>query len=266
MSDVVQAGELVSLIEPSKSQYAQIADLLRSRIADGTYPKGGTLPSEPELAAELSVSRVTVNKAVGLLRASGEVKVKRGLGTFVSSLTKIDRFASERFAARNRGTGAGEVEIQSLNLRSRTDYLYVGPAEAPKDVAKALGLADGEQALLRRHALFANDEATQLADSYYPWELVKDSILLQPEVGKGGSYGRLADLGIGPVRFTEAVNVRMPDETEQRKLELESSQPVFEVFHTAYDASDRPVSVTIHVMSGHLWTLHYGWDDELSEA
>ncbi|MBB5868956.1 GntR family transcriptional regulator [Allocatelliglobosispora scoriae] len=256
----------MSSIEPSKSQYAQIADLLRSRIADGTYVKGSALPSEPELAAELRVSRVTINKAVGLLRATGLVKVKRGLGTYVATLSKIDRHASERFAVRDRGAGAGDVEIRSLGLQPRTDYGYVGPIGAPSAVAEALGIMAGTQTLLRSRALFADDEPTQLADSYYLWDMAKDSVLVQPDVGAGGSYARLADLGAAPVRFTEAVTVRMPDAAEQRKLDLDSGQPVFEIIHVAYDAADRPVSVTVHVMSGHLWTLHYAWADRVSPS
>jgi GntR family transcriptional regulator len=33
---------------------------------------------------------------------------------------------------------------------------------------------------------------------------------MQAETGEGGSYGRLADIGYGPERFTEDVTVRMP--------------------------------------------------------
>ncbi|NUT34048.1 MAG: GntR family transcriptional regulator [Hamadaea sp.] len=253
------------VIEPSKSQYAQIADLLQRRIDDGTYPAGSVLPSEPELASELSVSRVTVNKAITLLRASGAVKVRRGAGTFVRSLPKIPRDAVTRFAARGQGSGAGEVEIARLKLESRTDYLHIGKVEPPPAVADIMRLA-GKPAFVRSRILFANNEPTQLADSYYPWSIAKDSNLSEPDVGKGGSYGRLADLGVGPVRFTEDVNVRMPTEEERRRLEIEPTLPVFEITHVAYTADDRPISVTIHVMPGHLWTLRYRWDDQHEAA
>lgn len=248
------------MIEPSKSQYVQIAELLQRRIDENIYPPGSALPSEPELASELKVSRVTINKAVTLLRSSGAVKVRRGAGTFVRSLPKIPRDAVARFAARGQGTGAAQVEITQLNLRSRTDYVRIGQATAPAAVADILCL-QGQPALVRSRILFANDEPTQLADSYYPWSITKDSNLTQADVGAGGSYARLADLGHGPVRFTEDVNVRMPTEEERRKLEIESTLPVFEITHIAYTADDQAISVTIHVMPGHLWTLRYSWND-----
>jgi GntR family transcriptional regulator len=253
----------VTMIEAPKPQYMQIADLLRSRIEDGTYPAGAQMPSEPELAAELQVSRVTVNRAVGILRSTGHVKVKRGAGTYVRNLPKIKRDAQKRYAARGQGTGAGEVEVREMNLQSRTDYREIGRATAPEHVVPVLALAKGDDVLIRQRVLFANDEPTQIADSYIPWSIAKGSkALLQANAGTGGSYGRLEELGHGPVRFTEDVNVRMPSDAEQRTLELEASQPVFEIWHVAYTADDRPVEVCIHVMPGHLWTLRYGWEDQ----
>jgi GntR family transcriptional regulator len=236
---------------------------VRSRIDDGTYPAGSLLPSEPRLADELGVSRVTVNRAITLLRSSGDVKVRRGSGTYVRSLPRILRDTKKRYAARHHGTGAGEVEVTSLNLRSRTEYREIGRTKPPERVGAVLDLGKGEQALVRRRVLYANDEPTQIADSYYPWSIAKDSKpLLQADAGKGGSYSRLAELGHAPVRFTEDVTVRMPTDDEQRALDLEGTQPVFEIWHVAYTAEDRPVEVCIHVMPGHLWTLRYGWDDE----
>ena len=248
------------MIEPSKSQYLQIAELLQRRIVDGTYPAGSALPSEPELAQELGVSRVTVNKAVTILRATGEVRVRRGSGTFIRSLPKITRDAVARFARRNEGVGAGEVEVEGLNLRSRTEYLKIGRVDAPDLVAGILRL-DGDQALIRSRRLFADDEPTQLAYSYYPWALTKDSPLMQTDVGMGGSYARLADLDVGPVKFAEDVNVRTPTDEERQLLGIESTQPVFEIKHVAYTADDRAISVTFHIMPGHLWTLRYSWSD-----
>jgi GntR family transcriptional regulator len=253
------------MIQVPKSQYEQIADLLRARIADETYPPGSLLPSEPELSAELGVSRVTVNRAIGLLRAQGLVRVRRGAGTYVRSLPTILRDARTRYARRNRGTGAGAVEVAELDLQPRTDYTEIGRTVATAPVARALRMAEGDEVLVRRRVLYANDEPTQIADSYYPWHLVAGSALLQANTGVGGSYGRLADMGIEVVRFTEDVNVRMPSDHERAVLQLEGSQPVFDIVHIAWTADQTPVEAAFHVMPGHLWTLRYDWDDPTDE-
>jgi DNA-binding FadR family transcriptional regulator len=64
-------------IETPRSLYKQVADQLRQRIAAGSYAAGSTLPSEPELADQFGVSRVTINRAIQMLRAEGLVKVLR---------------------------------------------------------------------------------------------------------------------------------------------------------------------------------------------
>lgn len=248
-------------IEAPKSQYEQIADLLRARIVDQTYPPGSALPSEPALSEELGISRVTVNRAIGLLRTAGLVKVKRGSGTYVRSLPQILRDAKKRYAARERGTGAGEVEIRELQLQSRTDYREITRVAATQEVAVALAVPEGSDVLVRPRVLYANNEPTQIADSYYPWDLVKGSQLLEVETGPGGSYTRLAEMGYPIVHFQEDVNVRLPNDAERRTLQLEATQPVFDIVHIALTADDRRVEAAFHVMPGHLWTLRYDWED-----
>lgn len=249
-------------IETPKSQYGQIAELIISRIEDGTYPAGSALPSEDRLADELGVSRVTVNQAMRLLRMTGQVRVKRGAGTLVRAIPVIYRDAKARYAARVQGSGAGEVEARQHNLQSETVYRRVAETPAPDAVAETLGIKPGQPSLIRSRVLYANGEPTQIADSYIPWSIAKKSAeLLKENAGVGGSYGRLTDIGQGPVRFAEDIVVRMPTEDEQRTLELESTQPVFQIWHVAYSANGKPVEVCIHVMAGHLWKLHYEWDE-----
>ncbi|MFK3981045.1 GntR family transcriptional regulator [Micromonospora sp. NPDC050397] len=249
------------MIQTPKSQYEQIADLLRGRILDGTYPPGAALPSEPELSAELGVSRVTVNRAVGMLRASGLVRVRRGAGTFVRSLPRIVRDARARYARRTHGTGAGAVEVAALQLRSHTVYREIGRIGARPEVVAALRLPEGEDVLVRRRILFANDEPTQLADSYYAWSIAGGSPLEQADTGIGGSYSRLAEMGYDIVRFSEDVNIRMPSDNERKLLDLDAGQPVFDIVHIAWTTEDAPIEAAFHVMPGHLWTLRYDWDD-----
>ena len=45
-------------------RYAQLADLLRQRIARGVWKEGDLLPSLDALAAEFGVARVTVRQAI----------------------------------------------------------------------------------------------------------------------------------------------------------------------------------------------------------
>lgn len=56
------------------------------RISDGSYPPGGLLPIETELAREFSCARATVNRAMRELAEDGIIDRKRRAGSRVNAL------------------------------------------------------------------------------------------------------------------------------------------------------------------------------------
>ena len=67
-------------------RYAQVADLLRSRIARGHWRTGDQLPTLDELTREFDVARVTVRQAIELLAREGLISAQQGRGTFVTAV------------------------------------------------------------------------------------------------------------------------------------------------------------------------------------
>lgn len=65
--------------------YRQIAEQIRLQISDGRMPPGTQLPTVRELAAMLSVTRLTVQNAYRDLQADGWVESTVGRGTFVTA-------------------------------------------------------------------------------------------------------------------------------------------------------------------------------------
>jgi GntR family transcriptional regulator, transcriptional repressor for pyruvate dehydrogenase complex len=61
----------------------QVLSYLQQRIADGTFPVGSKLPTEPELMAQLAVGRSTLREAMRVLAHMGLVDVRAGDGTYV---------------------------------------------------------------------------------------------------------------------------------------------------------------------------------------
>jgi len=74
-------------------------DRLRELIASGTLLPGDRLPPESELAAQLGASRNTVREAVRALVTARVLDVRRGDGTFVTSLRPELLFDGIAFAA-----------------------------------------------------------------------------------------------------------------------------------------------------------------------
>src|SRR4051812_26394458 len=64
--------------------YRQVRQVLHDRIVAGDYAAGDRLPSEPTLAAELGVHRLTVRRALDELAREGFVHARQGAGTFVA--------------------------------------------------------------------------------------------------------------------------------------------------------------------------------------
>ena len=100
-------------------RYRAIADELRERVGAGEFGAGRLLPSESELSASFGVSRVTVRKALELLRDEGLIDARQGFGWFVvdrpgapaAGPARHDRGAAGRArpvvgAARSWGSGS----------------------------------------------------------------------------------------------------------------------------------------------------------------
>jgi GntR family transcriptional regulator len=68
-----------------QTRYQLIADGLRERIQSGEFAGGQLLPSEAELSSSSGASRVTVRRALELLRDEGLVDSRQGFGWFAAA-------------------------------------------------------------------------------------------------------------------------------------------------------------------------------------
>lgn len=72
------------LSNSKKPLYITIYDRLYKLIMEGTFPPESRLPSEPELAKRMGVSRMTLRQALALLQDDGLVKNVHGKGNFIT--------------------------------------------------------------------------------------------------------------------------------------------------------------------------------------
>jgi GntR family transcriptional regulator len=68
--------------------YRQLFQQLRERIVSGQIAAGTQLPSVRDLSAELHINPLTVAKVYQFLERDGLVEARRGLGTFVATITQ----------------------------------------------------------------------------------------------------------------------------------------------------------------------------------
>jgi DNA-binding GntR family transcriptional regulator len=76
--------------EADRPRWEQIADVIRARIEDGTYPPRTRVPSVQQLVEEYGVAVDTAYKVLTRLREEGVVYTVRGLGSFVADEPPIE--------------------------------------------------------------------------------------------------------------------------------------------------------------------------------
>ena len=239
--------------------YHQIADRLREHILDGVLEPGSKLPSERALIEEYGAARGTVRQALAVLKTEGLIEVAHGRGAFVRERPPIRRVGHDRFARRHReqGKAAFIAEMEQAGRRPQVEMLELGPAPASPEVARTLGVQEGDQVLVRRRRYLADDHPVETATSYLPYDLVQGTPICQENPGPGGIYARLEDLGHELDHFEEEVSARMPHPEEAKLLELPAGVPILRVVRTATDTDGRIVEVCDTIKAADRYVLSY---------
>lgn len=67
----------------TRLKHVRVYDQLYRLIQEGVFPAAASCPREPVLAGQLSVSRMTLRRALALLQEDHLVKNIRGKGNFI---------------------------------------------------------------------------------------------------------------------------------------------------------------------------------------
>jgi GntR family transcriptional regulator len=238
--------------------YERVAAQLRTDILSGEL--SNRLPSLAGLAKRYNVTEAIARRAVEILRGEGLVVTRHGAGTYVRRFQRIVRSSPDRLARDYWGTGQ-QIQDHDTGPRRRVVDVVVDEIRAPDYVAEALGIQPGEPVLHRSRRFLVEDRAVQLATSYLPLDIVGGTRIAYTDVGPGGTYARLAELGHAPVRFTERVMARSPRPDEVERLDMESSVGalVIEIVRFAYTETDRCVEVNRMILDATAYELEYNF-------
>ncbi|HVM40268.1 MAG TPA: GntR family transcriptional regulator, partial [Acidimicrobiia bacterium] len=142
-------------------RYLELAEQLRVLVATGDLGPGGALPSEAEIGRAQGVSRVTVRRALDVLRDEGVVASRKGAGWFVA----VDpvRQALGRFST-------VEAALEAAGLDASRRILEFGFEPAGADVANLLDLADDDTVLRVRRVNEAAGEPFAAVTVWVPEE------------------------------------------------------------------------------------------------
>lgn len=236
--------------------YERVADELRTAIYAEAL--SGRLPSLAGLAARYNVTVDIARRAVDILRSEGLLITRQGSGTYVRRFQRITRSSPSRLAAEQWAAGRA-IQDADTGVRPRTVDVIVAEVPAPDYVAQALGTETGAPVLSRSRRFLVDKRPVQLSQSFIPLDIASDSRIAYTDVGPGGTYGRLAELGHAPVTFTEQLTARAPRPEEVDRLDLGSSvgATVIEITRYAITETGRCVEVNRMVLDATAYRLEY---------
>ena len=134
-----------------------VRDELAWRITSGAIPPGSRLPTEPQLAEDLGVSRATLREALRSLEEDGFVTRRRGAGTFATHRPRLRNNLDVNFGVTEAirasgmepGTAEANVEIAPAGARRRRRR-STSLAGDPVVTVERVRTADGRRVVFSR--------------------------------------------------------------------------------------------------------------------
>lgn len=215
--------------------YHQIYLVLRDKIAGGTYPAGGLLPSEEETARQFGVSRITTKRALNELADAGYVVRERGRGTRV-----VDTMPTPPVRANVEGL---LENLMAMGLKTEVTLLefdYVTPGET---VSQALQCEAGGKVQRAVRVRRLEGEPFSYLTTHVPENV-------------GRSFGRedlastalltlLERCGVEVSRAEQTLTATLADAAVASRLGIDLGAPLLRITRIVYDQQDRPVEYIV---------------------
>ncbi|TDQ40822.1 GntR family transcriptional regulator [Aureibacillus halotolerans] len=192
--------------------YLQIKETIKDRILHGVYPLYTTIPSEPQLEEEFSVSKITIRNAIKELVTEGYLETASGRGTKVIANTP-----SPRLAKGKRFTEWLVDEGHKLEKR----IISIAPCKV--DPSSFLFGSLGSTCLQVKR-LYLLDEAPYIYFIHYI--KVDEQTLLNVPQTITSLYRFMDEAGIHLEAFKDEFSVAIPPEEVSAMLELSDQSPL----------------------------------------
>ncbi|MEF2278792.1 GntR family transcriptional regulator [Deinococcus sp. YIM 134068] len=183
------------------AKYPLIKTTLKDRLLGGHYPEGLPLPSEPQLAREFEVSRMTARRAIDELEREGYVYRVQGAGTFPTG----KRFRQGVFRVRPFKEWARHPE-------HRTTVLRAMQIDATPEIAIVLQIQPGDPVIFVHRLRTAGDESLVIEKRYINARLAAG--LMDHNLGAESIHEVMVTMGVPLSRVEqnlEAVNLRQEE-------------------------------------------------------
>jgi GntR family transcriptional regulator len=213
-------------------RYQEIADELRRRARSAA--PGSVLPSEAELSNEFAASRVTVRRALELVRDDGLIAARQGFGWFVA--TEPVRQRLERLA-----TIEAQLETSGRDAQRRViEYAFVAPPAHVRAVLEA------ERVLRVKRLNLADGEPFAIVTVWCPAELGQHLSMVDVEQRP---FYELLDVELRGA--TQTIGADSAEPADADLLQVPVGSPLLKCRRVTTDTSGRPVLMSEHLFPAH---------------
>ncbi len=225
---------LVELIGPLDADhpqplYQQLQRALREAIETQIFGADDALPAERDIAAELSISRITVRKAIDGLVGEGLLTRKQGAGTFVASRVEKSFSKLTSFTADMLARGA----------RPHSEWLSRAEGSVTPEESLMLGLGPGTAVYRFNRVRFADDQPMALEYSTIP-----ALYLPSPGAVDDSLYSALEAAGAQPVRALQRLRAVLFTPEQAKILGVQSHDAGLLIERRGFLADGKAVEFT----------------------
>jgi GntR family transcriptional regulator len=214
---------------------------LREMILSGALEPGQQLPSEPELAGRLNISRSTLRSAIQSLEREGFIIRRRGIGTFVIrnpiKVNNLNLNWGVTQVIRSGGAEPGSLEIE---VRSQ-------PADAR--IARKLDLEAGHPMVVLERVRTADGRRVVYSIDYLPRHIAEEAGVMDVEpamrdflLKEQSMYRFLSEVLQIEIHHSMAViKPKNADRLLSQKLDIPAGREILFLEQVEYTLHEQPV-------------------------
>lgn len=210
--------------------YLQLREVVRTKIEEGEYLPGTSIPSENTLAETYGINRLTVRSAIDALVHEGLLKRVQGKGVFVVG-EKVERDLDT--------LGGFTQTMKGKQRKPQVKVLSKVLKTAGEQLGKIFKLDPESQIYCIKRVCYSDDEPFSLEEVYIPQSVVPklDGI----DLSVFTIYEVYEFYGIKLKTADQTLDIAKLNQRDARVLGIDAEQPVFYFRCTSYDETGRVI-------------------------
>lgn len=230
-----------------KLKHVKVYDRLYAQIKEGLYSVGSPLPSEPELAQQMGVSRMTLRRALALLQEDNLVENIRGKGNYIKS---------NQLVQPTMGMERPRHPIQNCCSKSYSDVELALRLEIPTEaILENLNEPCAAIAIIDRWYLTDN-KAIAYSLTFLPIEVVSANQLNLSDTASVSNFLENTVYNIANDNILHITHSTAGNFTARKYVM--SAQDSFEMIHeTLYDSSHHIICYSKHYIPSESFQFHF---------